>query len=120
MKHTILVVEDQPGTRRLLRNILERDGYTVVEAEDGPSAWRAMHQRDDLVSLALIDIDLPGPGGREVAEHLQMVTPLRVLFMSGHEPQRLISGGQLAADAPLLPKPFQVSQVLEAIGRRVA
>ncbi len=116
MRQTILVVDDQPGTRRFVRNILERDGYSVVEAEDGPSAFRAMHQRDDLVSLALIDVDLPGPKGREVAEHLQMLSPLPVLFMSGHRPDELIADGQLAADAPLLAKPFKIGELLQAVG----
>jgi CheY-like chemotaxis protein len=116
MRQTILVVDDQPGTRRLVRNILERDGYAVVEAEDGPSACRAMHQRDDMVSLALIDVDLPGAKGREVAEHLQMLAPLRVLFMSGHRFDELIAGGQLAPDAPLLAKPFKVAELLRAVG----
>jgi CheY-like chemotaxis protein len=116
MRQTILVVDDQPGTRRFVRNILERDGYSVVEAEDGPSALRAMHQRDDIVSLALIDVDLPGAKGREVAEHLQMLAPLAVLFMSGHRSAELIADGQLAADAPLLPKPFRIGELLQAVG----
>ena len=120
MRQTILVVDDQPGTRRLVRNILERDGYSVVEAEDGPSAWRALHHRDDLVSLALIDVDLPGPKGRQVAEHLQMLTPLKVLFMSGHTPDSLILQGELAADAPLLPKPFKIGDLLTAVESRLS
>ncbi len=120
MKQTILVVDDQPGTRRMVRNILERDGYAVVEAEDGPSACRVMGQREDMVSLALIDIDLPGPKGREVAEDLQALSPLRVLFMSGHRPAMLIADGQLAPDAPLLSKPFRIGQLLEAVGSRVS
>ena len=120
MRQTILVVDDQPGTRRLVRNILERDGYSVVEAEDGPSAWQAMHHRDDIVSLALIDVDLPGPKGRQVAEHLQMLAPLRVLFMSGHRPDVLIDDGQLAPGAPLLAKPFKVGELLEAIGSELS
>ena len=120
MRHTILLVDDQPGTRRLVRNILERDGYDVVEAEDGPSAWRAMHQRDDLVSLALIDVDLPGPTGRQVAEHLQLLAPLRILFMSGHRAASLVADGHLAPGAPLLPKPFKVGELLDAVGRKLS
>ena len=117
MKPTILVVDDQPGTRRLLRNLLERDGYAVVEAADEPSAWQAMHDDEgDCISLALIDVDLPGLGGRFVAENIQLIQPLPVLFMSGHDPATLRAQGLVPLDAPLLPKPFRIADVLDAVG----
>lgn len=116
MRPTILVVDDQPGTRRLVRNVLERDGYSVLEAADEASAWHAVHRCVQPISLALIDVDLQGLSGRSVAEHLQMLGPLRVLFMSGHRPDVLVADGQLAPGAPLLSKPFRVGQLLEAVG----
>ena len=119
MKTKILVVDDQPGTRRLLRNLLEREGFSVVEAEDEPSAWQVMHEEPEGVSLALIDVDLPGLGGRFVADHIQMIHPLRVLFMSGHDPAALRADGHVPADAPLLCKPFTLSEVRGAVTKEL-
>lgn len=120
MRPTILVVDDQPGTRRLVRNVLERDGYAVLEAADEPSAWRAVHRSEQPVSLALIDVDLPGLSGRYVAEHLQMLAPLRVLFMSGHRADSLVADGHLQPGTPLLSKPFRVGQLLDAVGTELS
>ena len=100
--------------------MLERDGYSVLEAIDEPSAWRAVHRSDNPISLALIDVDLPGLSGRYVAEHLQLLAPVRVLFMSGQSADALVADGQLAPGAPLLSKPFRVGQLLDAVGSELA
>jgi CheY-like chemotaxis protein len=119
MKPTILIVDDQPGTRRLLRNVLEADGYAVVEAADEPGAWRAVVGCDESLGLALIDVDLPGLKGRYVAEHLQMLRPLPVVFMSGHSHDALVAGGEITAGTPWLAKPFRLSDVRQAVGREL-
>lgn len=119
MKPTILVVDDQPGTRRLLRNVLEADGYAVVEAADEPGAWRAVQGCDESLGLAIIDVDLPGLNGRYVADHLQMLRPLPVVFMSGHSLNALVANGQMQPDAPWLAKPFRLSEVRQTVGREL-
>lgn len=119
MKPTILVVDDQPGTRQLLRNVLEREGYGVVEAADEGDAWWAMQQCAQAPRLALIDVDLPGRDGRRVADHLQLLQPLRVIFMSGHDKDALLADGRLQPDASWLAKPFRLSEVRETVRREL-
>ena len=119
MKPTILVVDDQPGTRQLLRNVLEREGYRVVEASDEGDAWWAIQRCDQALELALIDVDLPGRDGRCVADHLQLLQPLPVIFMSGHDRNVLLAEGRLQRDASWLAKPFRLSEVRETVRREL-
>lgn len=119
MKPTILVVDDQPGTRQLLRNVLERDGYRVVEAADEGDAWWAVQGCEQAPRLALIDVDLPGRDGRCVAEHLQLLQPLRVILMSGHDRDALLADGRLQPGVPWLAKPFSLSEVRETVRREL-
>ena len=117
MKKTILVVDDQPPTRRFLRSVLEREGYRVIEAEDDASAWDAARNQEAPISLAMIDVNLPGLKGRHVANNLRSFGPLPVVFMTGDNAPNLIAEGSLEEGAPLIEKPFTVSSVMEAINR---
>jgi len=117
MKKTILVVDDQPPTRRFLRSVLEREGYRVIEAEDDASAWDAVRNQEAPISLAMIDVNLPGLKGRHVANNLRSFGPLAVVFMTGDSAPNLIAEGSLEEGAPLIEKPFTVSSVMEAINR---
>lgn len=63
--HTILVVDDYADTRRVVRWVLERQGYRVVEAEDGAEAVRvAARERPDLI---LMDLSMPQADGFQAA-----------------------------------------------------
>ena len=116
-KKVILVVDDQPPTRRFLRSVLEREGFAVVEAEDDASAWDAVRSQNPPICLAMIDVNLPGLKGRHVANNLRSFGPLPVVFMTGDSPAELIAEGSLEEGAPLIQKPFTVSAVMEAIKR---
>jgi CheY-like chemotaxis protein len=116
-KQTILVVDDQPPTRRFLRRVLEREGYRVIEAEDDGSAWDAVQKHDAPICLAMIDVNLPGLKGRHVANNLRSFGPLPVVFMTGYSAADLIAEGSLEEGAPLIEKPFTVSGVMEVIIR---
>ena len=117
MKKTILVVDDQPPTRRFLRSVLEREGYRVIEAEDEASAYEAVRKEETPITLAMIDVNLPGLKGRHVANNLRSFGPLPVVFMTGDSAPNLIAEGSLEEGAPLIEKPFTVSGVMEAINR---
>ncbi len=117
MKKTILVVDDQPPTRRFLRSVLEREGYRVIEAEDDASAWDAVRNQQSPICLAMIDVNLPGLKGRHVANNLRSFGPLPVVFMTGDSAPNLIAEGSLEEGAPLIEKPFTVSGVMKAINR---
>jgi DNA-binding response OmpR family regulator len=68
-KGTILIVEDQQGFRRIYRDVLENDGYQVLEAEDGEAGWTAA--KDKKPDLILLDLGLPKIDGFEVLKRIR-------------------------------------------------
>jgi two-component system cell cycle sensor histidine kinase/response regulator CckA len=101
---TILVVEDEPAVRKLAVRILERDGYTVLAAENGVRALDELHARAGLPDLVLTDLVMPEMGGRELARRLRDRHPgLPVLFMSGYDDEL---GADTDGEPGLLAKPF--------------
>ena len=88
---TILLVEDEAPVRAVTRQLLERNGYTVLEAPEGAAALAlvAGERGSRHVDLLLTDVIMPGMSGRELADQLKARRPeLRVLFMSGYTDDR--------------------------------
>ena len=80
----ILLVDDEVTVRSVLRDALERAGFTVVEAGNYYEAIREAGNIEFL-DLLIADVSLPGPNGCEVAARLQARRPdLKVLFISGY------------------------------------
>ena len=116
MKKTVLVVDDQPGTRKLLRNVLEASGYDVIEAEDETAAFSAVRTHRSRIGLALIDVELLGvASGPYLAVGLRTLLEAPMIFMSGHERETLISTHHLQASAAFVQKPFRLQEMLQAI-----
>ncbi|HKO15678.1 MAG TPA: ATP-binding protein [Gemmatimonadaceae bacterium] len=112
----ILLVEDEPNVRRIARRMLERGGYTVIEAANGAEALRLVESRREPIALVLTDLVMPEMGGRELATRLQAVSPTsRVLFMSGYSEDVVLRQQVAAEEALLLEKPF----TLETLTRKV-
>jgi two-component system, cell cycle sensor histidine kinase and response regulator CckA len=116
---TILLVEDEPGVRRLTRTVLERAGYRVVEASDGVAALRIWEEQQDSIKLLLTDIVMPeGVSGHELMTRLQARNPkLRVIFTSGYIVD--IAGRELSLQPGqnFLQKPAMPDQILETVRR---
>lgn len=110
IRKTILVVDDQPHVRRLLRQILDRDGYAVLEAEDEATAVERARDYDRGIDLAVVDIELPGHDGAHVAATLDRDFGVsQTVFITGLDPNELIANGRLDAEATLVRKPFTVA-----------
>ncbi|MEX5214312.1 MAG: response regulator [Nitrospiraceae bacterium] len=104
---SILVVEDEPAVRALVRDTLRSRGYRVLEANDGMEALLLVSQYRDAIDLLVTDIVMPQMGGRELAEHLLGQSPeLRVMFMSGYTDDEILKHGVVAARVEFLQKPF--------------
>ncbi|MEO6471066.1 MAG: response regulator transcription factor [Aeromicrobium sp.] len=107
----ILVIEDDPTVRDVVRRYLERDGHTVLQAEDGPSGLAMA--RADKPDLIVLDVMLPGLSGLEVCSALRVTdnntTPIIMLTALGEEDDR-ISGLALGAD-DYVTKPFSVKEL---------
>ncbi len=106
-KETVLLVEDEPGVRGLVHNILKLHGYTVLEARHGIEALLTGAQYMGPIHLLLTDVVMPQMSGPEVAERLAAVRPgLKVLYMSGYPDHPIFSRTGVTAHAAFLLKPF--------------
>lgn len=109
---TVLVAEDELGIRRFVGLILKQEHYSVLSAEDGPSALQLFERHSADISLVLLDLILPGLEGTELLRRFQQIRP--------GLPAILMTGSAAAADrAPhgcyLLRKPFTPGQLREAL-----
>ena len=109
----ILVVEDEADIRELLRFNLEREGFSVLEAADGPQALDMARRHTP--ALVLLDVMLPGLDGFEVCRRLGAQTetahiPILMLTARGEEMDRVV-GLSLGADDYVV-KPFSVRELM--------
>jgi two-component system, cell cycle sensor histidine kinase and response regulator CckA len=104
---TLLLVEDQKELRELVREMLEMNGYTVVEAGDGLEALEICQRHEGRIDLMLSDVVMPQMGGRELAQRLATIRPeMKVLYMSGYTSNAIVHHGILDPGTALLQKPF--------------
>ncbi len=109
----ILVVDDDENVRRLVAAYLEREGYDVLTAADGPSAVRAAETESP--DLVVLDLMLPGMSGLQVAKRLTatLEVPILMLTARGEEEDQL-RGFQAGAD-DYLTKPFSPKLLLARV-----
>ena len=104
---TILLVEDSAVVRAAAARILQRAGYTVLEAPTSRSAVDIAAKKNDRIDLLLTDVVMPGLSGREVAEEFARLRPTaRVLYMSGYTDDAVVRHGILQSGIAYLQKPF--------------
>jgi CheY-like chemotaxis protein len=113
---TILLVEDEAVVRRLVAEILETSGYTVLQAGDGPSAVELLRRNNSSVDLLLTDVVMPGMSGREVAQAVTSMRPgTHVLYMSGYTGSVIDHHGILEQGVAFLQKPFTAEDLTRSI-----
>jgi CheY-like chemotaxis protein len=113
---TVLVVEDAPAVRAVARHVLERQGYTVIEAAGGDAALQLAAAHAGPIHLLLTDVVMPGLSGRQVAEKLAIRRPeMRVLYASGYTDDSIVRHGILEEGIAYLQKPFTP----ESLARKV-
>jgi PAS domain S-box-containing protein len=104
---TILVVEDDQGVRMLARDVLEMDGYTVLEASHGEEALRVCEEHQGPIHLMVTDMVMPGMNGRQLAERLAPLRPeMKVLYVSGYTDNAILRHGVLEPGMAFLQKPI--------------
>jgi PAS domain S-box-containing protein len=113
---TILVVEDEAGIRALVRKILRRQGYQVLEAANGQDALALCRDNSQRVELLITDVLMPHMGGRELVERLQTQGhDMKVLYVSGYTDDTTIYSGELPAGTAFLQKPFTLGSLLDKV-----
>jgi signal transduction histidine kinase len=113
---TVLVVDDEPTIRMLVREVLEDLGYAAVEAADGASGLGILRS-DARIDLLVTDVGLPGGmNGRQLADAARTTRPdLKVLFITGYAENAVIGNGHLEPGMHVMTKPF----AMEALASRI-
>ena len=113
---TILLVEDEEGVRALTRQLLQRHGYTVLEAEHGRDALLLCERYSGPIHLLLSDVVLAQMSGRELVERLSPLRPeMKVLYMSGYSDEAIVHHGVLAPGTAFLQKPFSTESLMRKL-----
>ncbi|MEM7263737.1 MAG: response regulator, partial [Planctomycetota bacterium] len=117
----VLVVEDEPGVRRLLCQVLGEAGYQVLEAENGARALEVLRGNGGPVDLLVTDVVMPEINGRDLAQRVRSAYPeTRILFVSGHSYDAIAQGGVLDHDVEFLQKPFVPETLAEKVRELLA
>ena len=113
---TILLVEDDPKVRGLIRHSLEDIGYQVLTADNGFNALECDQSHDGRIDLVLSDVVMPVMGGLELADLLRRRRPdLKFVFMSGYPKREDGIPTDLPRDTTFLQKPLRMSRLAQAI-----
>jgi PAS domain S-box-containing protein len=117
---TILLVEDEPGVRHLVRRVLCGRGYEVLEARDIAHALQIAADFTGRIHLLLSDIVMPGLSGPDLAQRMIAQRPdLRVLYMSGFSNRLRTERGSLSAGVTILHKPFTPEHLVRTVRDRL-
>ncbi len=113
---TILLVEDDEIMRGLTRQLLQENGYTVVEASDGKAALEWVESHPGQIDLLLTDVIMRRMSGPELVEHLNAShANLKVVYMSGYTGELIAEREVLKRGVTLLEKPFTRTALLNTI-----
>ncbi|HSJ23715.1 MAG TPA: response regulator [Longimicrobiales bacterium] len=115
-RRTILVAEDDPSVRAVVREALLRRGYYVLEADDGEEALRVIEARGTPPDALVTDLMMPRLGGRDLArELLRRYGQFPILYISGYSEDAVMSESMLTPGETLLSKPFSARHVADAL-----
>jgi CheY-like chemotaxis protein len=114
---TVLLVEDEPAVRSLTRQVLQEQGYTVLEAPGGAEALDLASRHGGPINLLLTDLSMPEMSGFEVAHRVLDRRPeTRVLFMSGYAEECAQFSEPIRGRRPrFLAKPFRLADLLRQV-----
>ena len=114
---TILIAEDDPSLRHVLKEALTHAGYTILEAINGADAFELFKQHNERIQLVITDVLMPKMNGRDLALLISdMQSAVHVLYISGY-PTDVITdrGGVLLEGVHFLAKPFDGNALLHTV-----
>jgi CheY-like chemotaxis protein len=118
---TVLLAEDEETVRTMLRLLLQRAGYRVLEADNGNQALALCHNHPGSIDLLLADALIVPVGGRQLIEQVAQRRPeTRVLCISGYPRDTLVAEGLLAPHVEFLQKPFSSNLLHQKVSEMLA
>ncbi len=109
----VLVADDDPAILRLVKVIVEKEGYAVITARDGKEAYKLLQSNESFVA-AVFDVVMPYIQGTELVRYMQSekrLMKIPVIMMTAEQNPRLSSESFSAGAIAFLPKPFTTSQL---------
>ena len=117
---TVLLVEDEPGVRKLARRVLEKTGCRVVEARSGAEALARLDELAEPLRLLVTDMVMPGLDGRDLAGRIRERFPdCPVLLMSGYTEDAVIRGQRFDGGTAFIEKPFTPAELRTKVAEQL-
>jgi PAS domain S-box-containing protein len=119
-RETLLLAEDEPLVRQVLRRALEGAGYAVIEASDGEEAVAQFAAHRGRIALCLLDVVMPRKNGREAAEAIRAMVPqVPILLASGYAADVLEERGHGGSLHDVIAKPIAPAELLQRVRERL-
>jgi CheY-like chemotaxis protein len=113
---TILLVDDEDFIRELGKEMLERFGYNLLTANNGEGALEVYRQRNGEIDLVILDLIMPGMGGKRCLEELlEIDSQVRVVIASGYSFNVLTKEAPKAGVSGFINKPYDMRQMLKVV-----
>jgi len=113
---TILLAEDEESVRRLMKEVLEEDGYKVIEAADGEEAVNKFMENKDRIDILLLDVVMPKMNGREAYERIKRIKPdIKLLMASGYPADFISQKGIIEEGLNFIVKPMSPTKLLKKV-----
>ncbi|MFP4052285.1 MAG: MASE3 domain-containing protein [Phycisphaerae bacterium] len=117
---TVLVIDDEKVVRDLVRNVLQRGGLTVVEAESAEDGIALLRSRLGEVDALLLDMTLPGMNGAEALNEIRAFAgDIPVVITSGYSQEEVTAAFGTLGICGFLPKPLSIDQLTETLSSAV-
>jgi signal transduction histidine kinase/ActR/RegA family two-component response regulator len=115
---TVLVIDDEEVVRRSAKAALEQAGFDIVLAENGIEGIQLFQALAGKISLVLLDLTMPGPGGEEVLRQIKAAKPqARVILSSGYNEVEVIQRFTGKGLAGFLQKPYTAAALIDKVDR---
>ncbi len=113
---TIIIAEDEPQVREIMMSLLQKNGYKIIEAENGEEAIRKFKENRGVVSLILLDVIMPVKNGREAYEEMKGIEPgVKTIFMSGYTDDIISRKEILEEGSDFISKPINPDTLMRKI-----
>jgi PAS domain S-box-containing protein len=113
---TILIVEDDMQVRHLMKEVLSKSGYSILEAVDGEDAMSVFSENKEAIRLTILDVMMPRKNGKEAYDAMQKVTPdPKVIFISGYSADVIQRKNILEKGSHFISKPVSPTELLNMV-----
>ncbi len=117
-RHRVLVVDDEPMLREILKDGLGTLGYSVVAVETGKSAFEVLKQNPDDFDLVVLDMNMPGWDGLDTLMHLREVRPdMPAILATGYADDQRLKAFERSGRVDVVYKPFKLDKLNQTIVR---